>query len=321
MDVTETGLELLTAYRLMWLIRAFEDEVQELFVRGDVSGTTHLCQGQEAVSVGVCAALRPDDYLTCTYRGHGHVLAKGCDPAAAMAEILGRATGLCRGLGGSMHLTDASLGVLGSFAVVGAGLPVAVGAAWSARLRETDQVAVAFFGDGTVNIGAFHEAVNLAAVWRLPVLFVCENNLYGEYTPFAATSPVPRVVDRAAAYAIDAEQVDGNDVEAVYAATKRGTARARSGEGPTLLECLTYRQRGHSRTDPATYRPREEVEHWLARDPLILCRERLRGLGLFDDRQDAAIRAEAQATVAAAVAQARAAATLAPSEVASYVYA
>jgi pyruvate dehydrogenase E1 component alpha subunit len=305
----------------MWLIRAFEDYVQELFVQGVVAGTTHLCQGQEAVSVGVCAALRRDDYITCTYRGHGHVLAKGADPTRAMAEILGRASGLCRGLGGSMHLADASCGVLGSFAVVGAGLPVAVGAAWSARLRGSDQVAVAFFGDGTANIGAFHEAANLAAVWKLPAIFVCENNLYGEYTPFLQTSPVPHVTDRAAAYDMPAERVDGNTVQAVFAAAGRAVERARRGEGPTLLECETYRQRGHSRTDPATYRPSAEVERWMARDPLILLRNHLSRDGLLAEHEDVRIEREARERVEAIVRAAQADAPLALEEVASYVYA
>jgi pyruvate dehydrogenase E1 component alpha subunit len=321
MAVAVASLDLVAAYRTMWLIRAFEDRIQELFVQGEVSGTTHLCQGQEAVSVGVAAALRRDDYMTCTYRGHGHVLAKGADPTASLAEILGRANGLCRGLGGSMHLADASCGALGSFAIVGAGLPIAVGAAWSARLRGTDQVAVAFFGDGTVNIGAFHEALNLAAVWTLPVLFVCENNLYGEYTPFRQTSPVSQVVDRAPAYGLPAAAVDGNDVEAVFAAARQAVARARKGEGPTLLECKTYRQRGHSRTDPATYRPRAEVEHWLSRDPIHLLRERLLSAGLLDEQGAERVAAEAQETIAAAEAAARADRVLPAEEVESYVYA
>ena len=319
--VPSPDLDLLAAYRTMWLIRAFEDRVQELFMQGDVSGTTHLCQGQEAVSVGVCSALRRDDFITCTYRGHGHVLAKGADPTRALAEIMGRANGLCRGLGGSMHLADAACGALGSFAIVGAGIPVALGAAWSARLRGTDQAAATFFGDGAVNIGAFHEAVNMAAVWRLPLILVCENNLYGEYTPFADTSPVPHVADRAGAYAMAAERVDGNDVEAVYAATQSALARARAGEGPTLIECETYRQRGHSRTDPGTYRPRDEVEHWLARDPLILLRRRLGVLGLLDDAGHAQIQVEAELRVAAAESAARRADALPIEEVASYVYA
>ena len=317
---TSGDLDLLDAYRIMWLIRTFEDRVQDLFVQGDVSGTTHLCQGQEAVAAGVCSALRQDDYMTCTYRGHGQVLAKGADPARALAEIMGRGNGLCRGLGGSMHLADAGCGALGSFAIVGAGLPVATGAAWSIRLRGTDQVAVAFFGDGSVNIGAFHESLNLAAVWRLPAIFVCENNLYGEYTPFARTSPVAHVADRAAAYAMPAERVDGNDVEAVFDVARRAVERARAGGGPTLIECETYRQRGHSRSDPGTYRPREEVEHWLDRDPLKLTFARLQGRGLLDAAADARIQAEARERIDAAERTARETAVLAE-DLAGYVYA
>ena len=317
---TSGDLDLLDAYRIMWLIRTFEDRVQDLFVQGDVSGTTHLCQGQEAVAAGVCSALRQDDYMTCTYRGHGQVLAKGADPAGALAEIMGRGNGLCRGLGGSMHLADAGCGALGSFAIVGAGLPVATGAAWSIRLRGTDQVAVAFFGDGSVNIGAFHESLNLAAVWRLPAIFVCENNLYGEYTPFARTSPVAHVADRAAAYAMPAERVDGNDVEAVFDVARRAVERARAGGGPTLIECETYRQRGHSRSDPGTYRPREEVEHWLDRDPLKLTFARLQGRGLLDAAADARIQAEARERIDAAELTARETAVL-EEDLAGYVYA
>jgi TPP-dependent pyruvate/acetoin dehydrogenase alpha subunit len=317
---TSGDLDLLDAYRVMWLIRTFEDRVQDLFVQGDVSGTTHLCQGQEAVAAGVCSALRQDDYMTCTYRGHGQVLAKGADPARALAEIMGRGNGLCRGLGGSMHLADVGCGALGSFAIVGAGLPVATGAAWSIRLRGTDQVAVAFFGDGSVNIGAFHESLNLAAVWRLPAIFVCENNLYGEYTPFARTSPVAHVADRAAAYAMPAERVDGNDVEAVFDVARRAVERARAGGGPTLIECETYRQRGHSRSDPGTYRPREEVEHWLGRDPLKLTCARLQSRGMLDAAADARIQAEAREHIDAAEQTARETAVLAE-DLASYVYA
>lgn len=320
-ETAESNLDLIAAYRMMWLIRAFEDRVQELFLQGAVAGTTHLCQGQEAVSVGVCSALRRSDYITCTYRGHGHTLAKGADATKAMAEILGRGDGLCRGLGGSMHLADAGCGALGSFAIVGAGIPIAVGAAWSARLRETDQVAVAFFGDGTVNIGAFHEGLNLAAVWKLPAVFVCENNLYGEYTPFNQTSPVQHVADRAAAYAMPAERVDGNDVEQVYAAAQRAIARARRGDGPTLVECETYRQRGHSRSDPGTYRPADEVARWMARDPLVLLRERLVRSGLLDDKSAERVAAEARAQIDEAERAARESSPLPVDEVASYVYA
>ncbi|HET6944567.1 MAG TPA: thiamine pyrophosphate-dependent dehydrogenase E1 component subunit alpha [Gaiellaceae bacterium] len=263
----ERGL-LLDLQRRMLEIRFFEDEVMRLFVLNLVRGSTHLCQGQEAVSVGTCSALREGDTMTCTYRGHGAVLAMGAPLDRTMAEILGKAEGLCGGKGGSMHLTDLSVGALGSFAIVGAHLPFAAGAALSAQHLDTGAVSVAFFGDGTTNIGAFHEALNLAAIWKLPVIFVCENNLYGEYSPLASTTPVERLADRASSYAMTAERVDGNDVLAMRDAVAAAAARARDGKGPTMLEALTYRQKGHSRTDAGAYRPPGELDEWLARDPI-----------------------------------------------------
>lgn len=267
------GLEaetLLGLHGRMVEIRVFEDEVHGLFMQNLVRGSTHLYQGQEAVAVGACSALRPGDTVTGTYRGHGAVLAMGAPLDRAFAEILGKAGGLCGGKGGSMHLTDVSVGALGSFAIVGAHLPFACGTALSAQLLRTGAVSVTFFGDGAVNIGAFHEALNLAAIWKLPVVFVCENNLYGEYSPLRSTTPIERLADRAAAYAMEGVQVDGNDVLAVREAVASAAARARAGEGPTLIEALTYRHKGHSRTDPATYRPPGELERWLERDPITL---------------------------------------------------
>jgi len=257
-----------TLYSRMLEIRYFEDEVQRLFFRGLVRATTHLCQGQEAVTVGACSVLGAADTMVCTYRGHGAVLARGVSPAAAFAELMGRSTGLCRGKGGSMHLMDVTAGAYGSFAIVGAGLPVANGLAWAARYARADSVCVAFFGDGATNIGAFHEALNLAAVWRLPVLFICENNLYGEYSPMRATTPIDRLADRAVSYGMPGEQVDGNDVLAVRSSVEAAAARSRAGEGPSLIEALTYRHGGHSRGDAGKYRPEEEVAAWLARDPI-----------------------------------------------------
>ncbi len=251
-------------------IREFEDEVQRLFLQNVVRGSTHLYQGQEAVAVGACSALREGDTMTCTYRGHGAVLAMGAPADRSLAEILGKADGLCRGKGGSMHLTDVGRGILGSFAIVGANLPVTCGAALSATYRGTDAVSLAFFGDGATNIGTFHEALNLAAIWRLPAIFVCENNLYGEYSPIAATTPIDRLADRANSYGMASAQVDGNDLLAVREVAWAATERARAGDGPTLVEALTYRQRGHSRTDPAAYRPEGELERWLERDPIVL---------------------------------------------------
>ncbi|MFB7930096.1 thiamine pyrophosphate-dependent dehydrogenase E1 component subunit alpha [Streptomyces sp. NPDC056039] len=272
---------LVAAYERMAVIRRTEKAAHDLFLHGLVKGTTHLAAGQEAIAVGASAALRPDDYVFATYRGHHHALARGATPEECLAELMSRATGLCRAKGGSMHLTKAATGMLGSYAIVGSHLPMAVGAAWSARLRGTEQLAVAFFGDGATNIGAFHESLNLAAVWKLPVLFVCENNLYMEYTPIADVTAVPRpAADRAPAYGIPGEVVDGNDVVAVAEAVGRLAARARAGDGPAVLEAETYRHFGHSRADPATYRPAEEVERWLKHDPLDLARGRLAELGI-----------------------------------------
>ena len=298
---------LLDLLERMALIRETEKAAYDLFMSGLVKGTTHLASGQEAVAVGASAALRDDDYVFATYRGHHHAIARGASPEACLAELMSRATGLNGSKGGSMHLTVASANMLGSYAIVGAHLPVACGAAWSARLRGTEQVAVAFFGDGATNIGAFHEALNLAAVWRLPVLFVCENNLYMEYTPIRTVTAVEQpAAGRAPAYGLPAEVVDGNDVVAVRDAVAAAAARARSGEGPTVIEALTYRHYGHSRADPGKYRPKEEVDAWLARDPLTVLAGRLRERGVGEDAIQQR-RARAQEVVAAAVEAAKAA--------------
>ncbi|MEU9326691.1 thiamine pyrophosphate-dependent dehydrogenase E1 component subunit alpha [Streptomyces canus] len=281
--------ELLASYEQMALIRRTEKAAHDLFLQGLVKGTTHLAAGHEAIAVGASAALRDDDYVFATYRGHHHAMARGATPEECLAELMSRATGLCKAKGGSMHLTKADANMLGSYAIVGAHLPMAVGAAWSARLRGTGQLAVAFFGDGATNIGSFHEALNLAAVWKLPVLFVCENNLYMEYTPIADVTAVPRpAADRAPAYGIPGEVVDGNDVVSVQEAVARLARRARAGDGPAVLEAETYRHFGHSRTDPATYRPAEEVERWLKHDPLDIARGRLIEAGVPEEKVTAA---------------------------------
>jgi TPP-dependent pyruvate/acetoin dehydrogenase alpha subunit len=287
-------------FRSMVRIREFEEQVQRSYLEGLVHGTTHLCQGQEAVAAGAAHVLRADDYITYTYRGHGHCLARGMDMEAAFAELFGRAGGICGGLGGSMHLTDAEKGLIGSFGIVGAGLPVAVGAGLAAQLNGCGQISVTFFGDGAVNIGAFHEAMNLAQVWGLPVLFVCENNLYGEFTRINHTTPFEDLVHRAAGYAMQAAMVDGNDVEAVYGAVASAAARARARGGPSFIECKTYRHRGHSRTDPAKYRDPAEVEAWLKRDPLLLYRAKLAERGLLSDAEAERIVEEIRAEVKAA---------------------
>jgi pyruvate dehydrogenase E1 component alpha subunit len=296
--------EQLDLLRSMLEIRCFEDECHRLFAAGLVRGSTHLGQGQEAVSVGACAALREGDTMTCTYRGHAATLAMGAPLDRSFGEILGKADGLCAGKGGSMHLTDVEVGAMGSFAVVGAHLPIACGLALAAQHRGGDEVTVCFFGDGSTNIGAFHEALNLASIWRLPVLFVCENNLYGEYSPIASTTPITDLVDRADSYAMAKAQVDGNDVLAVRAAAEEAVARARVGDGPTFIEALTYRHKGHSRSDPAGYRPSGELERWLERDPILLQERTLSHAGVEQEQLDA-IRAQAEADVADALERAR----------------
>jgi len=306
--VDADAAELLELYQQMAVIRATEQAAQDLFLAGLVKGTTHLAAGQEAVAVGASAALRPDDYVFATYRGHHHAIARGASPESCLAELMSKATGICKAKGGSMHLTKADSGMLGSYAIVGAHLPMAAGAAWSAQLRGTEQIAVAFFGDGATNIGAFHEALNLAAVWRLPVLFICENNFYMEYTPIGAVTSVPNpAADRAGAHNLPAEVIDGNDVLVVRDAVRRAAQRARAGDGPTVLEAQTYRHFGHSRTDPATYRPEDEVRRWLERDPLAVTRGQLAGLGLPDHAV-----LEADERAARAVSEAIAAAKAAP---------
>lgn len=295
--VSSDAAELL---RRMWEIRHFENEVMSLFTRNLVRGSTHLCQGQEAVSVGVCGDLRHSDNMTCTYRGHGAVIAKGAPLDGCFGEILGRRIGLNGGKGGSMHLTDVSVGALGSNAIVGAQIPIAVGAGLTAKVRGTDDVAVAIFGDGATNIGAFHESLNMAAIWKLPVVFVLENNQYGEYSPIAATTPISELVTRADAYGIPGVLVDGNDVLAVRSVMSDAVDRARKGEGPTLLEASTYRQVGHSRSDPASYRPEGELEYWLSRDPITRLAEAMTREGWAADEVEA-IGEAAKADVLAAL--------------------
>jgi TPP-dependent pyruvate/acetoin dehydrogenase alpha subunit len=316
------GVEgLLRAYEEMRVIRGVEKAAHDLFLRGLVKGTTHLAAGQEAVAVGASEALHDDDYVFATYRGHHHAMARGATPAECLAELMSKATGLNKAKGGSMHLTKADHGMLGSYAIVGAHLPIACGAAWSAKLRDTDQVAVAFFGDGATNIGAFHEALNLAAVWKLPVLFVCENNFYMEYTPIGSvTAVVHPAADRAVAYRIPAEVVDGNDVDVVYGAVSTAADRARGGDGPTVIEAHTYRHYGHSRTDPAKYRPADEVEEWLQRDPLDLARARAAELGASTDDIEAAEQ-RAASTVESAIEEATAAPDADPAEALADVWA
>ena len=271
----------LRLFTLMVRMRRFEKRAYDLFMQNLVKGTSHLSLGQEAIAAAFGVAMRADDWTFATYRGHAHTLARGVPMTPIMAELLGRSNGLMAGKGGSMHLTSVEHGMMGSYAIVGAHLTIANGAAWSAKLRGTDQVAVCFFGDGTTNIGAFHEALNLAATWKLPVVFVCENNLWMEYTPIEAVTAVPRpAADRAGAYGLEPLYVDGNDVEAVFETAQRALERARAGEGPSLIEAVTYRHGGHSRADPGKYRAAGEIEAWLARDPITHYREFLLAEGV-----------------------------------------
>jgi acetoin:2,6-dichlorophenolindophenol oxidoreductase subunit alpha len=312
---------LLDLYGQMAVIRRTEKAIQDLFLAGLVKGTTHLAAGHEAVAVGASSALRPDDYVFATYRGHHHAIARGATPEECLAELMSKATGVCKAKGGSMHLTKAESHMLGSYAIIGAHLPMAAGAAWSAMLRGSGQVAVAFFGDGATNIGPFHEALNLAAVWKLPVIFICENNLYMEYTPIASVTAVPNpAADRASAYGLKGQLIDGNDVRVVHHAVARAAQRARAGNGPSVIEARTYRHYGHSRTDPAKYRPAEEVAAWMARDPLTVTRGHLSELGVTADEIDRAD-GRAETLVAEAVAAAKAAPEADPAEALTDVWA
>jgi len=276
----ETRLEL---YRLQLELRMCEKRAFDLFLQNLIKGTSHLSLGQEAIAAAFGVAMRPDDWTFCTYRGHAHTLARGVSMAGVLGELMGRECGLLAGKGGSMHLTDVERGVMGSYAIIGAHLPIAAGAAWSAQYRGTQQVSVCFFGDGTTNIGAFHEALNFAVVWKLPVVFVCENNLYMEYTPIGAVTAVPNPAgDRAAAYGLPSIVVDGNDADIMYETAVAAITKAREGGGPSLIEARTYRHSGHSRADPAKYRPAGELEEWLKRDPVPTYRERLLRLGVSE---------------------------------------
>lgn len=308
-------------YRTMVRIRLFEEKVQELFMGGLISGTTHLCQGQEAVSVGAIAAMRPGDVQTNTYRGHGEALALGMEPETAFAELMGRRTGGSGGVGGSMHLIDFTKGNIGANAIVGAGLPIAVGAAVAFQMQGKPNVALTFFGDGATNIGTFHEALNMAAVWKAPVVFIITNNLYGEYSPLRSTTPIDDLARRADPFGFPGIVVDGQDIDVVHEATSEAVERARGGGGPTLLEMKTYRYRGHSRSDPAKYRPEGELDAWKARDPIDLLGAKLVEAGTIGPNDHVEIRSEIQAEIDAAAERAAAAPYPTLEETRPYVYA
>ncbi len=268
LNLTLSNSKVIDMYKTMIRIRKFETQAMNLFAQGSIPGFVHLYIGEEAVATGACANLNDDDYITSTHRGHGHIVAKGGDLKYMMAELYGKETGYCKGKGGSMHIADATKGILGANGIVGAGHNIAVGAGLSIQYRGTKQVCVCFFGDASTNQGTFHEALNLASVWKLPVVFVCENNLYGISVSQSRHQAIKDVSDRAVAYNMPGITVDGNDVFAVYEATKEAIKRARDGQGPTLIECKTYRHRGHFEGDPGAYKPEEEQKEWLAKDPI-----------------------------------------------------
>jgi acetoin:2,6-dichlorophenolindophenol oxidoreductase subunit alpha len=298
---TELCSSRLSLYERMVEIRVLEETVLDLFAQGLVFGTTHTAQGQEAVAVAIGASARPTDIVACTYRGHGIALALGMTREAVLGEILGRQVGCVRGMGGSMHLSDPSVGLLPTFAIVGAGIPVAAGAALTAQVTGTQDVAISVFGDGAANIGAFHEGLNLAAIWKLPVIFICENNMYGEYSRIDKTTSVPNVADRAAAYRMPCEIADGQDPDALIGILDAAIERGRGGGGPTLVEAKTYRFAGHSRSDKALYRPPGELDAWLARDPIVIFGRKLVAEGTCSERDLHRIRSEQEGLVAASL--------------------
>ncbi|MFE5473053.1 thiamine pyrophosphate-dependent dehydrogenase E1 component subunit alpha [Bacillus safensis] len=276
MEMALTKEKAVWMYQKMQEIRQFEDRVHALFTKGILPGFVHLYAGEEAVAVGVCAHLNEKDSITSTHRGHGHCIAKGCDLKGMMAEIYGKATGLCKGKGGSMHIADFDKGMLGANGIVGGGFPLACGAALTAKYKKTENISVCFFGDGANNQGTFHEGINLAAIWKLPVIFIAENNGYGEATPFSYASSCKSIVDRAAGYDIPGIQVDGKDVMAVYQAAEQAIERAKNGEGPTLIECMTYRNYGHFEGDAQRYKTNQEkAEHQEERDAITLFKNEL----------------------------------------------
>jgi pyruvate dehydrogenase E1 component alpha subunit len=312
---------LVAHYRTMRLIRRFEQRIEDLVNRNEVPGTTHEYIGQEAVATGVCHALLPEDVITSTHRGHGHILAKGGDPRRVTAELMGKITGYNRGRGGSMHIADLSLGIYGANGMVGGGVPIACGAAFAAKLAGNRRVAAAFFGDGGINQGVVHEAMNLAATWKLPVIFVCENNMYAATTPLRETVAVERLADRASGYGMPGVWADGMDVLAVYEATALAAKRARAGQGPTLLECATYRFGGHFTAEKLRgfrYRSDDEIAEWRRRDPLVTYPDWLLREGICDP---ASVDAEVEALLDEAVAFARESALPAPEEALDGMYA
>jgi TPP-dependent pyruvate/acetoin dehydrogenase alpha subunit len=315
-----TKEQLLAMYRRMRLIREFENTAQRHFEAGEIAGFLHLSQGQEAVPVGTCSALRQDDYITSTHRGHGDVLAKGCEPSYMFAELYGRTTGYCRGKGGSMHIADFSQGIIGANGIVSGGLPIITGVGLSIKMRGSDQVGVCFFGDGATAEGGFHEALNLASLWQIPVIFVCQNNLYGLSQPWVKTAYDCDLAQRARTYHMPGECVDGMNVLAVYGSVKAAVDRARAGGGPSFIEAKTYRFLGHYVGDPALYMPKEEREAWRERDAILRLGRQLRAWGYLDDEEDAQMAAGVEAELQAGLEYARSSPIPAPEEALTDLY-
>jgi acetoin:2,6-dichlorophenolindophenol oxidoreductase subunit alpha len=309
------------ALRAMYLIRLFEEKAEALYALGKIHGTMHLSIGQEASAVGACLALQPDDYILSTHRGHGHCLAKGADPRLMMAEFFGKEVGYCRGRGGSMHIADVEGGNLGANGIVGGGIPISTGVGISLQMQKTNKVCLTFFGDGAANEGAFHESLNMSSIWNLPVVYVCENNQYAMSMPATKAFPIPQISLRAAAYNMPGITVDGNDLVEVYAAVKEGINRARTGGGPSLIENVTYRWRGHSKSDRQRYRTREEVKEWQERDPIERLRRKLLEAGLFKGEELDRVKAEADQVIEDSVSFAEAAADPDPDTILEGVYA
>jgi pyruvate dehydrogenase E1 component alpha subunit len=316
----ESSVNALDLYRTMLTIRRFEERCNYLYMQGRIPSTLHLYIGQEAVATGVCAHLRPSDVITSTHRPHGHAIAKGVTLRSIMAELFAKRTGCCKGKGGSMHVGDMAVGMFPAIAIVGGGIPVATGAALACKRLATGGISVAFFGEGATNEGAFHEALNMAAIWQLPAVFVCENNLYAASTPVSVAFRSDSVIGRAAAYGLPGEVADGNDVLAVHEAAGRAIERARSGGGPTLLECMTYRQCGHSRSDPRTYRTKAEEEEWAGRDPIKRLGELLLAQGLATQSVLDQVEEDVTAAVDDAVAFAEASPAPEPEEALQHVF-
>lgn len=309
-----------TTLAAMWAVRLFEEGVDSLFARGLMHGTMHLSIGQEASAVGACAALEATDFITSTHRGHGHCIAKGADLTRMMAELLAKQTGYCRGRGGSMHIADAATGNLGANGIVAGGIPIAAGAALAQKMKGTDRVVMCFFGDGATNEGAFHEAVNLAAIWNLPVIFVCENNKYGMSFSTEKSMKVEHVADRASAYGIPGFTVEGNDADAVFEVAREAVARARRGEGPTLIENITYRWKGHSKSDKNLYRTKEEIEDWKSKDPIIAFENKVEQAGILSREEINGISAKVREQIRTAIAEATTAPDSDPAELLSSVF-